>query len=480
MIEECQLRILFTSDMHGNIMYLPIADDANTLVIDGGDTIQGNPLATVAASEPDGAVQMAQAMNAAGYDFVIVGNHDFNFGQPYLRTYLQNLSAVCLCANVQGPLPFLSHTIHTMQSGLRVGLAGVVTDHMTIWEAPEHLEGLSVHCPVESAKNALTAMQCNCDITILVCHSGIAEDLNTGRIQSTSTENIASQICRELSYDLVLTGHQHVPIEGAKHHNSYIVQTGAGGVHYVQVNAAGKRGQWRFSSQFGKPAGYVPFPALDKKVSAWLDTHVATLRNPVLLNGQNTNDRLYAALHGCPLADWVNAAQHQGACEMGFAADISVCGIANTAPGLPAVVTWRDIINNYPYSNTLSVLRVSASVLKAALERAAEYIEVDSAGNYFISRAFLEPKVEHYNYDFFDGVTFNADYSKAHGNRISSIYVGGKPVSDADTFTLVTSTFRAAGAGGYMMYQGCPVLATGQKEISEHIAEYIQALQASK
>jgi len=249
-------------------MYFPNAKDAKTLIIDGGDTIQGNPLATVAANEPDGAVQMAQAMNTAGYDFVTTGNHDFNFGQQYLSTYLQNLSAVCLCANVQGPLPFLSHTIHKMPDDLLVGLAGVVTDHMTLWESPAHLAGLNVLCPVEAARDALSAMRGDCDITILICHSGIAEDLVTGRIQSTSTENIASRICRELSYDLVLTGHQHMPIEGAWHHNSYVVQTGAGGVHYVEVNAGRKQSKWQFASRFGAPDGYVRFPTLDQKVDA--------------------------------------------------------------------------------------------------------------------------------------------------------------------------------------------------------------------
>ena len=49
-------------------------------------------------------------MNAGGYDFITLGNHDFNYGKEYLKKYLDNLNATCLCANVTdttGELPIV-------------------------------------------------------------------------------------------------------------------------------------------------------------------------------------------------------------------------------------------------------------------------------------------------------------------------------------------------------------------------------------
>ena len=53
---------------------------------------------------------IAAIMNAGGYDFITLGNHDFNYGKEYLKKYLDNLNATCLCANVTdttGELPIV-------------------------------------------------------------------------------------------------------------------------------------------------------------------------------------------------------------------------------------------------------------------------------------------------------------------------------------------------------------------------------------
>ena len=40
-------------------------------------------------------------MNRCGYDYVTLGNHDFNYGMPYLDSYLDALRARCVCENVR-------------------------------------------------------------------------------------------------------------------------------------------------------------------------------------------------------------------------------------------------------------------------------------------------------------------------------------------------------------------------------------------
>ena len=100
------LKIYFTSDLHGyvyptdyvernekNIGLLNIINhfnkDGNTLIIDGGDTIQGSPFTNYLSNSEFDVHPLATIMNAGGYDFITLGNHDFNYGKEYLKKYLK-------------------------------------------------------------------------------------------------------------------------------------------------------------------------------------------------------------------------------------------------------------------------------------------------------------------------------------------------------------------------------------------------------
>ena len=147
---EKTVQIYYTSDTHGHIIpvnyaancpektgLLNLADqmekDGNTLVLDGGDSLQGTPL-TQYYLENRGrwpVHPVAAAFNAMGLDYFTLGNHDFNFGYEALRDYLRAMDGVCLCANVEdlgGELPIRPWAVHTLANGLRVGITGVVTD----------------------------------------------------------------------------------------------------------------------------------------------------------------------------------------------------------------------------------------------------------------------------------------------------------------------------------------------------------------
>ena len=97
----------------------------NTLLIDAGDTIQGTSLAYYYAKvEPiSQRVEhpMAAAMNAIGYDAAAVGNHEFNYGIPYLRTFEKQLDFPLLAANAlddgTGRPAFQPYVIKTVRPG---------------------------------------------------------------------------------------------------------------------------------------------------------------------------------------------------------------------------------------------------------------------------------------------------------------------------------------------------------------------------
>ncbi len=74
------------------------------------------------------------------------------------------------------------------------------------------------------------------------------------------------------------------------------------------------------------------------------------------------------AAYGNPLADLFNTVQ-----LLASGAQISVTSLANDPAGLPQTVRRRDILNAYPYTNTLTVMQITGAVLRRAMERSAEY-----------------------------------------------------------------------------------------------------------
>ena len=122
-------------------------------------------------------------MNRCGYDYVTLGNHDFNFGMPYLESYLEPLQAKCVCQNVcrEDRASRFPARIHVLENGLRIGLVGIVTDHVNVWERPEHLEGIAITDPLEAARGALDALRGKVDVTVCVYHGGFEQDLATGQ-----------------------------------------------------------------------------------------------------------------------------------------------------------------------------------------------------------------------------------------------------------------------------------------------------------
>ncbi|MEO7936047.1 MAG: bifunctional metallophosphatase/5'-nucleotidase, partial [Dokdonella sp.] len=104
------LAILESTDIHSNVLsydYYKLAEDdslgferlatlvgearrqyPNTLLFDAGDTIQGTALADwQARGKPlacDQELAMYKAMDVLGYDGGTIGNHEFNYGLPFL------------------------------------------------------------------------------------------------------------------------------------------------------------------------------------------------------------------------------------------------------------------------------------------------------------------------------------------------------------------------------------------------------------
>jgi len=478
-----KLTIYFTSDTHGflyptnfasitpraqGLLAMSFPKDGNTLIMDGGDTLQGSPL-TYYCHSKSLPIPCADVMNDLGYDYVTLGNHDFNYGYETMSAHLRTLRARCLCANVKdcdGLMPIGDYTVHILENGLRVGLVGIVTNWVNRWEKPENLARLTVDDPFPAAKAAVEALQGKVDLLVGIYHGGFEKDIATGKLLSHNDENIACRLCEELPFDILLTGHQHIAMANQKYHGTHVVQTPCNATAYSKLVV---KEDGDIFSELCAPVHTVHLKPWEDKLyadlSAWLDRPIGRLSRSIWPSG-----KLDMALHGSPIASFFNAVQLAAS-----DAELSCTSLGNELRGFDSAVTVRDVVASYVYSNTLVVLKVTGKILRDALEQCASYFNVDENGQVNIDEHFLKPKEAHYNYDYFEGIEYTFDLRNPIGLRVTSLTREGKKVEDTQEFTLVMNNYRATGAGDFDCYLGCDHKREILTEVSELILNYLGA-----
>ncbi|RDY25646.1 bifunctional metallophosphatase/5'-nucleotidase [Romboutsia weinsteinii] len=484
------LKIYFTSDLHGyiyptdyidkiekNIGLLNIINsfekDENTLIIDGGDTIQGSPFTNYLSNAEFDVHPMSKVMNTGGYDYITLGNHDFNYGYDYLKKYLTNLDAKCLCSNVvdnTGQLPILPFDIKTLGNGLKIGIIGFTTDFINRWERSENINNFTISDTFSSIKPYFDKIKDECDVLIGIYHGGFEYDLESHTQLSTTHENIAYKISKEFNFDILLTGHQHMEIGGEYLHDTYIAQTPHNGSKFLELNLEIDDNNNRNITSSLKNVVLNPnkemyddLLPLETKVQEWLDTPVGFLDSDL-----HPSSHLDMALNGSNLANFINQIELEQS-----GADVACTSFANSIKGFDKNVTVRDIMSTYMYPNTLVMLEVDRNILKMALERCASYF-TNNNGELSISDLFLKPKVEHYNYDYFANINYTFDLNKEVGSRVTSIMFDNKELDNDTKLTLVMNNYRASGAGGYEFYCDCKIVREIMVEMPEVIIDYFR------
>jgi 2',3'-cyclic-nucleotide 2'-phosphodiesterase/3'-nucleotidase len=255
------LALLETTDLHSNVLsydYFKLDQDKslgferaaelvraarrefpNTLTFDAGDTIQGTELADwQALVEPlpcDRELAVFKAMDALGYDAATVGNHEFNYGLPFLTRATGtpfNVEGVpaekckgphfpLVLANVVSakdgkplyePWRILTRTFHaTAPDGsardvtLRIGVLGLTPPQILEWDK-RNLEGkVTVTGEVEAAQRYVPEMRAaGADLVVAIVHGGIDT-----RPYSAQTENAGWHIAAVPGIDAMLLGHSH-------------------------------------------------------------------------------------------------------------------------------------------------------------------------------------------------------------------------------------------------------------------------------
>ncbi len=243
-----------------------------------------------------------------------IGNHEFNYGLPYLKDTLHDLNHPVLCANIldSKQQPFTGEDVHYIEKeGLTIGVIGLTTQYIPNWEQPHHIEGLTFKSAIETLTQLLPNVCEKADIVVVSYHGGFECDIDTEEpTEDLTGENEASEILHRFheSIDVLITGHQHRDIATVKYETA-VIQPGTRATQIGKITLTiGDNNQIiDTQSELLPVVGASEFSLLpeDSKLLThledWLDTEITTLPEPMLVE-----DQFEARIKPHPLINLIN------------------------------------------------------------------------------------------------------------------------------------------------------------------------------
>jgi len=486
-----KIRILATTDVHGCVETFSYADHSDlgcgltrfssavkqyraqgeTIVLDNGDILQGTPFLTIANKPSSKPHVLSRIMNRIGYDYVNLGNHDFNFGYSVLDRYLHDLSAPCLTSNITyNDAAFRNSALIHTKDNKTIALIGVCTDYIPHWEKPVHIKHMTFNDPIETVKREIIRLRPLADVVIVMYHGGLERDPFNGTPTERFTgENVGYQIALLEGIDVLITGHQHRSFL-TKIGMTQVVQTTFNALEFAEITIdfeASPKIELAIRKMRDFPVDQ-EIEAIAKETEAitqiWLDEALGHISGPSL----KISDPFQARLHKHPLVSFINQVQTEVS-----GAQLSACALFNGVTGFNPDITYRDIVATYIYPNTLVVKRMDRATLKEFLEKCAEYFSIKD-GKIIVTPSFDDPKPQYFNYDMVDGIDYTINVSNPIGQRIVKMEYQGKDIAADATFTIVMNNYRAVGGGDFMMVPPCETVLEINRDMSELLAEAIQ------
>ncbi|MBO9123634.1 MULTISPECIES: bifunctional 2',3'-cyclic-nucleotide 2'-phosphodiesterase/3'-nucleotidase [unclassified Rhizobium] len=503
---QAHLRLMETTDIHVNVFPYDYyadkpndtmglartatiidtirAEAANSLLIDNGDVLQGNPMGDYMAYQrglKDGDVHpVIKAMNTLGYTVGTLGNHEFNYGLDFMFKVLRGANFPFVCANLtKGQLasdpkndelffkPYI--IVEKMikdgagnESPVKIGFIGFVPPQIMLWDI-KNLEGKAqTRDIVEAAKAWVPAMkEAGADIVIALSHSGI-----DGSAPTDKMENASLHLAAVDGIDAIFTGHQHLVFPGPKTwdgiqnadpikgtlHGKPAVMAGFWGSHLGLIDLLLEKDgrSWKivdFTSE-ARPIYHrddkkkVVADVTDKKevVEAAKAEHEATLayvRTPV----GKTSAPLYsyfALVADDPSVQIVSQAQtwyikqmladteYRDLPVLSAAAPFKSGGRggADYYTDVPAGdLAIKNIADLYLYPNTVQAVVITGEQVKNWLEMSAGMFNEIKEGTK--DAELLNADFPSYNFDVIDGVTYQIDLAQPRkydndGNAINA------------------------------------------------------------
>lgn len=560
--QTLKVRILGTTDLHMNLLAYdyyqdkPVEDFGlartatliraaraevkNTLLFDNGDLLQGNPLGDyVARVKPlaPGQVHPAyKVMNALGYDAANVGNHEFNYGLPFLRNALPGAAFPSVNANVlldegpnQGQNAFKPYVIlerrFTDEAGqvhpLKIGVIGFVPPQIMQWDRI-HLQGKVRPLDIpQTARSLVPQMRAaGADVVVVIAHSGFEFGETV-----FFAENAVARLAEVPGVDAILFGHSHgefpgrffnrhpkVDLERGTINGVPAVMPGFWGSHLGVIDLTLNKdgGTWKatevrgslrpvYNRETRKPWAE-PDPAVAELIKAEHEGTLAFVRAEVAQTAEPIYS-YFAQVVDDPSVQLVSLAQlaygkkalagtpHEKLPLLSAAAPFKTGGRggADYYTDIPAgPIAVRNVADLYVYPNTVTIVKVTGAQVREWLEMSASaFHRIDPAGP--PEQDLLNPAFPSYNFDTLDGVTYTIDVSQparyersgkqvAPGSRrIRDLRFNGQPIDEKAEFAVVTNNYRASGGGFFPGLDGSNIILSAPDENRQALLEYLQS-----
>lgn len=489
---QAHLRIMETTDIHVNLLpydyYADKPNDTmglsrtamlidgirkeatNAMLIDNGDLLQGSPMGDYVAYEQgmkEGDVHpIMKGMNLLGYECSTLGNHEFNYGLPFMDKVLAGANFPFVCANlIRGtevaanprddklylkPYVILEKKLKDgagAEKPIKIGVIGFVPPQIMVWDA-KNLEGnVKTRDIVEAAKAWVPQIrEEGADIVIALSHSGI--DVK----QTDLMENASFFVAGVEGIDAVFTGHQHLVFPGKKDFQDLAgvdtktgtlqgkpaVMGGFWGSHMglIDLLLESDGNKWRVVSATSearpiyervdnKPKALV---GDDKRiVDALKSDHEATLayvRRPVgktsaplysyfALVADDPSVQIVSQAQTWYLKDLLKQGQYKDLPLLSAAAPFKAGGRggADYYTDVPAGdIAIKNVADLYLYPNTVRAVAITGAQVKEWLEMSAGIFNQVEPGK--VDQKLINLDFPSYNFDVIDGVTYKIDLSQ--------------------------------------------------------------------
>jgi len=487
---EKKLVILGTSDLHGNIwgysyednketanngmarLYTYIkqvrAENENVILVDGGDTIQGNIMTDDLYNKtPEAEHPVLAVMNYMDYDAMTLGNHEFNWGIPTMQQLMGQCEFPVLAANVkdaEGKLVTGAGWTLVEKAGVKVAIIGVVTPDVPIWDGGK--PGID-DCTYEAAnlavKAAIAEIGDQADLIMVVAHMGMFAEFD----EDNGSDSAQKILDDNPEVDVLLSAHMHILVNEKQGE--------------VVVGAARNLGRdiVRYDLTLDADNNVVEAtiqtvdmtdvePAAEiREIPLVAEAHQKTI--DFIQGGSGDGEDGGAALGvttakfqpeneiaGLPagrlmdtaVMDLINKIQLENS-----GADVSAAALFKATSDLPeGNINYGNIFDIYKFDNTLYRVPVTGAELKAYMEWSAECYNQWQPGDINIS---FDPEYPDYLYDMFAGVDYEIDLSQPKGQRIKNVMFKGEPLADDQTLTLAVNNYRySSGLKAYNLVSG--------------------------
>ncbi len=495
--DTTRIAVIATTDVHGRAMHWDYALDqeaplgltrvatlvdslrtlyaGNVVVVDAGDLIQGNPLATVFSQDSSGINPIIDVMNSIGYDAMTLGNHEFNYGLETLNRILADAEFTVLGANVfpvGSNQPAYRSAIVTRRGGVNIGIAGFTTPGSMIWDRANLAEQLQVRPILPIARTTMTALEdANADLIVVLAHSGLDEPSSYDD-QQIGSENVAADLAKIIpAPDIVVVGHSHKVIEESVQFGVHFMQprNWAGGVSVAHVTLVSEGDANRvvdIRTEHVEMANIEPSAAVTRRLERAHD-RVRRWTTSAIASTEGNWSARFARIEDTPIIDFINEVQRRAA-----GTQLSTTSAFNIDAGLgPNAVTFGDISALYPYENTLRAVLIDGATLREYLEQSAAYFTVFESGT-----PFVDSTIRGYNYDIVSGVNYTIDVTQPAGSRIRQLTYNGTNVLETDTFTMAVNSYRQVGGGSYDMFKELPVVYDQGENVRDLLIEATRSI----